>query len=54
MCSLLTGQEKVLTPGARHRSCTIEMLDLDRHYEVAVVDEVQLLGDPDRGWAWCA
>jgi ATP-dependent RNA helicase SUPV3L1/SUV3 len=28
------------------------MADLQSPYEVAVIDEVQLIEDPDRGYAW--
>ncbi|MFY4820855.1 helicase-related protein, partial [Aliarcobacter butzleri] len=31
---------------------TIEMLDFDLDVDVAVIDEVQMLEDDDRGWAW--
>ncbi|WP_029007480.1 helicase-related protein [Azospirillum halopraeferens] len=52
--TLLTGEEELRTPGARHTASTIEMLDPDRPVAVAVIDEVQMLADPDRGWAWTA
>ncbi|KAJ2705108.1 RNA helicase, partial [Coemansia spiralis] len=32
-------------------SCTIEMLP-NRPYNVAVIDEIQMIADRDRGWAW--
>ncbi|MBF0273057.1 MAG: hypothetical protein HQL98_13490 [Magnetococcales bacterium] len=51
-CNMVTGEERVMVPGARHTACTIEMLPLGNHYEVCVIDEAQMLGDPDRGWAW--
>ena len=51
-CDLITGQERVLVPNARHRSSTIEMVDMNRAVDVAVVDEVQMVASPDRGWAW--
>ena len=51
-CNLLTGQEKDILEGATHVSCTVEMVDLRRRYDVAVIDECQLLGDISRGWAW--
>ncbi|KJE90831.1 hypothetical protein CAOG_008576 [Capsaspora owczarzaki ATCC 30864] len=35
-----------------HVACTIEMADVDKVFDVAVIDEVQLIGDRDRGWAW--
>eukprot|EP00871_Galdieria_phlegrea_P001124 jgi/Galph1/2011/GphlegSOOS_G673.1 len=51
-CNLLTGQERVEIPNARHLSCTVEMTPLQKRYQVGVVDEVQLLGDNERAWAW--
>lgn len=50
--SLVTGQEKKLVPFATHVACTVEMANINRKWDVAVVDEVQLIGDPQRGWAW--
>jgi ATP-dependent RNA helicase SUPV3L1/SUV3 len=50
--SLVTGEERVLDPSARHVSSTVEMVDLKRDVEVAVVDEAQMLRDDQRGWAW--
>jgi ATP-dependent RNA helicase SUPV3L1/SUV3 len=52
--SFLTGEERDLRPGASFWSSTIEMLDLTRTVDAVVVDEVQLLSDSDRGWAWSA
>ncbi|PWC52763.1 RNA helicase [Azospirillum sp. TSO22-1] len=52
--ALLTGEEEMRVPGARHTASTIEMLDPDRPVEVAVIDEIQMLADPERGWAWTA
>ncbi len=40
-CDLLTGQERVEFAEARHCSSTIEMVDLQRCVDVAVVDEVE-------------
>lgn len=53
-CDLLTGEEEVLIPFARHAACTIEKLAFDAYYDVAVVDEGQMLADPVRGAAWTA
>ena len=50
--SLVTGEERLIHPDAVHVSSTIEMIDLSRKYEVAVIDETQLLEDSQRGWAW--
>lgn len=51
-CDLVTGEEHRETLGARFVSSTVEMCDPHRRVEVAVVDEVQMLGDRERGWAW--
>jgi ATP-dependent RNA helicase SUPV3L1/SUV3 len=51
-CSLVTGEERRLLPGARHYACTVEMVDPQRNVDVAVIDEAQLIADSQRGWAW--
>lgn len=33
-------------------SCTIEMADINNEYDVAVIDEIQMIEDPERGYAW--
>ena len=50
--SLVTGEERVTCVGARHVSSTVEMVDLARDVDVAVIDEAQMLRDEQRGWAW--
>jgi ATP-dependent RNA helicase SUPV3L1/SUV3 len=50
--SLVTGEERIVNPLARHVSSTVEMVDLKREVDVAVVDETQMLQDEQRGWAW--
>ncbi|KAG2531030.1 hypothetical protein JM16_001351 [Phytophthora kernoviae] len=50
--SLVTGQEKKIVPYSSHVSCTVEMANINRPWDVAVIDEIQLIGDPQRGWAW--
>ncbi|WP_122893855.1 helicase-related protein [Arcobacter peruensis] len=50
--SLITGEEQMLNEDAAHVCSTIEMIDYDLDVDVAVIDEVQMLGDIDRGWAW--
>lgn len=52
--SLVTGEERRLTEGATHIASTIEMLDTERAVDVAVIDEIQMLEDLDRGSAWTA
>lgn len=50
--TLLTGEEVVEVPGAQHYSSTIEMAKLNEKFDCAVIDEVQMLTDSQRGWAW--
>ncbi len=52
--SLVTGEQRKLHPQATHIASTVEMLDPRRRVQVAVIDEIQLLDDPDRGAAWTA
>ena len=47
--ALITGEEKIVPPGARWFACTVEAMPLDRHAEFVAVDEIQLCADPDRG-----
>ena len=53
-CSLVTGEEQIRVPGSRVQSSTVEMADLQAHYDVAVIDECQMIADRDRGGAWTA
>jgi ATP-dependent RNA helicase SUPV3L1/SUV3 len=50
--SLITGEEQILNEDATHISSTIEMLNFDVDVDVCVIDEVQMIDDRDRGWAW--
>jgi ATP-dependent RNA helicase SUPV3L1/SUV3 len=52
--SLVTGEERRLADGATHVASTVEMLDTRTPVEVAVIDEIQMLADRDRGAAWTA
>lgn len=55
-CDLVTGEERTFVdPDGRasgHVACTIEMCNVTTPYEVAVIDEIQMIRDPSRGWAW--
>lgn len=51
-CSLHTGQEKKHVPFSNHVACTVEMVSTDHLYDVAVIDEIQMMADPYRGYAW--
>ena len=51
-CSLITGEEEVIDEESAHISSTIEMLNLSVEVDVCVIDEIQMIDDRDRGWAW--
>ncbi|XP_032807832.1 ATP-dependent RNA helicase SUPV3L1, mitochondrial isoform X2 [Petromyzon marinus] len=55
-CDLVTGEERLFASEegrpSSHVACTIEMCSTNIMYEVAVVDEIQMIRDPGRGWAW--
>ena len=54
LCDLVTGDEKVVqgSGGAQMKSCTVEMVPLNTDVDVAVIDEIQMIGHKERGWAW--
>ncbi|KAH8681234.1 P-loop containing nucleoside triphosphate hydrolase protein [Xylariales sp. PMI_506] len=52
-CALITGEEqRIPEEDTYFRSCTVEMAPLNYSIDVAVIDEIQMIGDKDRGWAW--
>ncbi|KAI1806229.1 P-loop containing nucleoside triphosphate hydrolase protein [Daldinia bambusicola] len=53
-CALVTGEEQRIPEGEDNyfRSCTVEMTPLNLPVDVAVIDEIQMIGDDERGWAW--
>ncbi|GAC95881.1 hypothetical protein PHSY_003459 [Pseudozyma hubeiensis SY62] len=52
-CNLVTGEEKrTVDPLAGLTSCTVEMVSTMRAVEVGVIDEIQMIGDAQRGYAW--
>jgi len=53
-CNLITGEERIVMKGAQHTASTIEMMHSTKAVDVAVIDEIQMLQDPDRGQAWTA
>ncbi len=53
-CNLITGEERIMMTGAQHTASTIEMMNPSKAVEVAIIDEIQMLQDPDRGSAWTA
>ena len=52
MCDLLTGEEEIINPNSTHTSCTIEKVNLKEHYDIAVIDEIQMISDSFRGMSW--
>ena len=57
-CALVTGEERRNPTGALNvgnpslTACTVEMMPLNKELDVAVIDEIQMIGNPERGWAW--
>lgn len=56
-CNLLTGEEvsdDLDSEGnkAGITSGTIEMIPLTTKFDAVVLDEIQMMSDPERGWAW--
>ena len=53
-CALVTGEEQRMPEGdvPAMYSCTVEMAPLNTKFDVAVIDEIQMINHPERGWAW--
>lgn len=56
-CNLVTGDEIIteydeLGNEVRLSSGTVEMISLSQVMDIAVIDEIQMLSDRERGWAW--
>ena len=47
--ALITGEEKIVPPGARYFLCTVEAMPLSRPVSFLGIDEVRMCEDPDRG-----
>ncbi|HVJ53587.1 MAG TPA: helicase-related protein [Aliidongia sp.] len=47
--ALVTGEERILPPHPRYFVCTVEAMPLEREVDFLAVDEIQLVGDPERG-----
>ena len=52
ICDLLTGEEEIINSNSTHTSCTIEKVNLKEHYDIAVIDEIQMIADSFRGMSW--
>ena len=50
--SLITGEEEIIDEESTHISSTIEMMNNSVDVDVCVIDEIQMISDRDRGWAW--
>lgn len=51
-CSMITGEEHINVEDCTVFSQTIETLDIEDIYDVAVIDEGQMINDTNRGHAW--
>ncbi|KAH3973440.1 hypothetical protein HBH98_093940 [Parastagonospora nodorum] len=53
-CALITGEEQRIPEGDAPLmySCTVEMAPLNSRFDVAVIDEIQMISHKERGWAW--
>ena len=52
VCDLMTGEEEIIKENSTHVSCTIEKVNLKQSYDIAVIDEIQMINDTQRGIAW--
>ena len=50
--NMITGEEELLVPGAVCQASTIEMLNTDDFFDIAVIDEAQMIQDKHRGYNW--
>ena len=51
-CSMITGEETIRTPGSFVQASTVEILDIRETYDIAVIDEAQMMTDENRGSFW--
>ena len=56
-CHLITGDDKRINEEADEDtdsmiSCTVEMVPINIPVDVGVIDEIQMIGHNERGWAW--
>jgi ATP-dependent RNA helicase SUPV3L1/SUV3 len=49
LAALVTGEEKIVPPGAKYFVCTVEAMPLGLGTAFLAVDEIQLCADPERG-----
>lgn len=53
-CALITGEELRIPEDSDtwFHSCTVEMAPVNAKVDVAVIDEIQMIANEERGWAW--
>lgn len=51
-CSMVTGEEHIFVEDENVVSQTIETVDINEEYDIAVIDECQLIEDDLRGHSW--
>ena len=56
-CNLITGDEMIFNSsedelGPAMNACTVEMVPYQMPVAVGIIDEIQMIGDRERGWAW--
>lgn len=51
-CDMITGEETIRTPGSFVQASTVEILDIRETYDIAVIDEAQMMADENRGSFW--
>ncbi len=51
-CDMITGEETIRTPGSFVQASTVEILDIREVYDIAVIDEAQMMADENRGSYW--
>lgn len=51
-CSLSTGEEEDIKDNGTHISATVEKANIKKQYDIAVIDEIQMISDSQRGDAW--
>ncbi|OQR74704.1 ATP-dependent RNA helicase SUV3 -like protein [Tropilaelaps mercedesae] len=54
-CDLVTGEDRQYASDSgpsKHLACTVEMASTVDIVDVAIIDEIQMVRDPQRGWAW--
>lgn len=51
-CSFITGEEKDIVPNAKFIAQTVETFNFNKEVDAILIDEIQMLEDKNRGWAW--